>query len=230
MQIASGHKLLDVGCGPGTDTIPLAQLVSPTGEVIGVDYDQAMLADAEQRAEKAGVSAWVHHKYADATAIPFATGYFDSCRSERLFQHLLDPKAVLAEMARVTKKDGWVVVLDTDWGSCAVDTPEVEIERRLMRFFVDETFHNGYSGRRLYRIFKEQGLADVAFELFPLTSTNYALTRLILSLDDKEPQALAAKIVTEDELRRWHESLEQADAEGLFFSYGCMMLVFGRKR
>src|SRR4051812_30645742 len=93
MHIEKGYKLLDVGCGPGTDSIALAELVGSTGEVVGVDFDPAMVADADRRAEKAGVSGWVHHKEADASAMPFAAGAFNSCRSERLFQHALNPRA-----------------------------------------------------------------------------------------------------------------------------------------
>src|SRR6476620_10051153 len=79
MHIEKGHKLLDVGCGPGTDTIALAELVGPTGEVFGVDFDPAMVAEAERRAEAAGVSGWVHHKEADAGAMPLASANFNSC-------------------------------------------------------------------------------------------------------------------------------------------------------
>ena len=54
-----------------------------TGQVVGVDYDQAMIAEAGQRAEKAGISAWVRHDHADATSLPFESDSFDSSRSER---------------------------------------------------------------------------------------------------------------------------------------------------
>jgi ubiquinone/menaquinone biosynthesis C-methylase UbiE len=50
MHIKPGHKVLDLGCGPGTDTISLAPLVGVNGQVIGADYDEAMIAEAEQRA------------------------------------------------------------------------------------------------------------------------------------------------------------------------------------
>lgn len=44
MGIETGHKVLDVGCGPGIDTIALSELVDTNGEVYGVDYDQEMVA------------------------------------------------------------------------------------------------------------------------------------------------------------------------------------------
>ena len=230
MQIQPGHKVLDVGCGPGTDTVPLAQLVGPTGLVAGVDYDENMVALADQRAGQAGVSAWVKHRQADVTAaLPFADDTFDSCHSERLFQHLLSPKHALSEMARVTKPNGWVVVLDTDHGTKSFDTPEVDIERRLARVAAERCLINGYAGRQLYRLFKRQGLVDINLETLSIAFLNYALARQANFLDKVEHEALAAGIITDDELKRWRESLEKADAEGVFFASGIGVLIAGRK-
>jgi ubiquinone/menaquinone biosynthesis C-methylase UbiE len=80
MRVDLGHKVLDVGCGPGTDTIPLARLVGATGQVVGIDHDESMIAEADQRATEAGVAAWTAHRWADATSLPFDSGYFDSSK------------------------------------------------------------------------------------------------------------------------------------------------------
>ena len=196
MQIQSGHKVLDLGCGPGTDTIPLGPLVGVNGQVIGADYDEAMIAEAEQRAEQAAVNAWVRHQCVDAVSLPFATGYFDSCRSERLFQHLLNPAQALSEMIRVTKPGGWVVVLDTDWGTWSTDSDDTDIERRLARFMAESYLHNGYSGRKLYRLFQQQILADISFEVFPLATPNYALARQVRQAERNEREAVKAGVIT----------------------------------
>jgi ubiquinone/menaquinone biosynthesis C-methylase UbiE len=229
MRIQSGHKLLDLGCGPGTDTIPLAPLVGVNGQVIGADYDEAMIAEAEQRAEQVGVKAWVRHKCVDAMALPFETDYFDSCRSERLFQHLLNPAQALSEMARVTKPGGWVVVADSDWGSLSTDSDESDIERRLARFLAESFLHNGYSGRKLYRLFKQQNLADISFEVFPVATPNYALARQGTQAERIEQAALKAGAITSEELLRWQTGLEQADSEGTYFCSVNVMLFAGRK-
>jgi ubiquinone/menaquinone biosynthesis C-methylase UbiE len=114
MNILPGQIVLDVGCGPASDTIQLGRVVGPSGKVYGVDYDQAMIDEADQRADKAGVSGWVKHQRANSGSLPFESNTFDACRSERLFQHLLDPERSLSEMTRVTKPGGWIVMLDTD--------------------------------------------------------------------------------------------------------------------
>jgi ubiquinone/menaquinone biosynthesis C-methylase UbiE len=229
MQIKAGDKVLDVGCGSGIDTVALSHFVGSTGQVLGVDYDNDMVTEAERYAEKKEVSAWVKHKSADATSLPFDAGYFDSCRSERLFQHLPNPRLSLQEMTRVTKIGGTIVALDTDWGTASLDTSEVDVERRLSRFFAEHMLNNGYAGRQLYRLFKEQGLRNVSFEVFPLVVTSYAFHRQIILADRLEAEALAKNIVTEDELRRFRIVREQADTEDVYFSCGCMMLVYGQK-
>ena len=229
MQIQPGHKVLDLGCGPGTDTIPLAPLVGENGQVIGADYDGAMIAEAEQRAEQAGVNTWVTHQCVDAMSLPFATDYFDSCRSERLFQHLHHPEQALAEMIRVTISGGWVVVLDTDWGSLSADSDDTDIERRLACFMAGSYFHNGYSGRKLYRLFKQQKLADISFEVFPVATTNYAVARHGMQAERIEQEALKAGVITAKELQRWQSGLEQADSEGVYFGSVNLMMFAGRK-
>ena len=103
MHLQVGHRVLDLGCGPGIDTIPLAQFVGCTGQVIGVDIDNKMIEEANKKAIDAGVTDWVTHKNIDANSIPFHSDHFDSCRSERLFQHVAILEQILFEMVRVTK-------------------------------------------------------------------------------------------------------------------------------
>jgi ubiquinone/menaquinone biosynthesis C-methylase UbiE len=229
LQLRPGAKVLDVGCGPASDTIEMGKLVGPQGQVIGVDHDQAMVDEAEGRAREAGVSAWVTHRRAESDALPFASETFDAVRSERLFQHLPDPRPTAAEMVRVAKHGGLVLLLDTDWGSASTDTTEVDIERRLARAHAEHAANNGYAGRRLYRLLKEQALQDLHVEAYTNWSTDYAFTRRVTVQDDVERAALAAGLVTEEEVRRLRTQLEKADAEGVFFGAANQMMVVGRK-
>jgi ubiquinone/menaquinone biosynthesis C-methylase UbiE len=229
MRINKGQSVLDVGCGTGIDTIAIAKLVGDTGHVIGIDDDAAMIAQANDRAKKARVLDRVEHRKVNAETLPFAEGEFDSCRSERVFQHLLRPERVLSEMVRVVRHGGWVVVIDTDWGTASIDTTETELERRLMRFKTEHTLNNGYIGRQLHRLFKQQGFVDTSIELFPLCVIDYTFAREMIGLDELESTALSTGVITEGELRRWQKSLNAADAAGTFFSMACQGLMVGRK-
>jgi SAM-dependent methyltransferase len=185
-------------------------------------------AEATRRAQQAGVAGWISHLRADATALPFPAGSFDASRGERLFQHLLQPERALAEMIRVTKPGGWVVVFDADWGSLSVDTDEVDIERRLARVRGDRYLHNGYVGRRLYLLFTAQGLGDLTIEVLPVYLTAYQTARHAMVFDGVEREALRAGVITQEELDRWHASLESAAATGRFFCSMVGVLVAGR--
>jgi ubiquinone/menaquinone biosynthesis C-methylase UbiE len=229
MAIKPRQNLLDVGCGPGIDTVAMAQIVGENGRVVGIDNDEAMIKEADRYAAEAGVASMVSHKQADAYALPFEDNTFDSCRSERLFQHLTKPEQALKEMIRVTKSDGWIVVLDTDWGAISMDTPEVDIERRLARFRAEQMLANGYAGRQLYRLLRLAKLGEIKVEGFTTISTDYEVGRYIAMIDKTERAALTAGVITEDELRRLRASSERARDEGLAFGSGCLILAAGRK-
>jgi len=227
MGIRPGDRVLDVGCGPGIDTLALARLVGDSGQVVGVDCDRAMIAQADRAALDANAGRCVKHVHSDACALPFESGEFDSCRSERLFEHLCHPEQALSEMVRVTKSGGSVVVVDSDWGSGSIDSPHTDIERRIVRLIAERRLNNPYSGRRLYRLFRQRGLGDLVVEGFCLPVLSHPLFRRLAQLDQTEEDALSAGIVSPEELTAWRASLEQAEAERGFFASCNLILVAG---
>ena len=229
MHVQPGQKVLDVGCGPGIDTVALAHMVGPQGRVVGVDFDKSMIAEADRYAEQAGVNSWVLHKQVNCDELPFESDTFDSCRSERMFQHLEKPDQTLAEMARVTKTGGWVIDIDPDWGTLSIDTSEVDIERRLVRFKTEHSLKNGYIGRQLYRLFRQQNFVEILVETLPLYTTNYAVARYIGHLDKIEQDAITADVITNHELQRWHKNLNEADKKGVFFASLNLVMIVGRQ-
>lgn len=229
MQIQAGDKVLDMGCGPATDTIFLASLVGKAGKVVGVDIDEEQIARAQQRAAEAGVEQWVTHLSVDGQQLPFDPNYFDAARSERVFQHNTDPKRLLKEIIRVTKPGCRVVVVDTDWSTMSIDTDLIDIEQKLKKFHVETVIKNGFSGRKLYRLFLQSGLDDVRVELAPTFVTDYQVSRLVTWYDVTEKSALEAGILSEKELEEFHAELEKADSEGRYFATVLQIIVTGCK-
>lgn len=228
MHVQQGHRVLDVGCGPGTDTLRLARIVGPTGQVIGLDIWEEMVVEANKRAEKADVKEWVEHRIGDASSMPFEDRYFDACHAERVFMHLHNPAQVFTEMKRVTKPGGWIAVIDGDWGTLSIDTPEVEVERRIAAF-IGEWHNNPYAGRQLYRLFKQHGLVDVSIDVKAVVLTDLADARFLVRLDERADKACKAGVITQDELERFRTSVEQADAAGAFFLQLNGVTAIGRK-
>lgn len=229
MKAHEGDKVLDVGCGPATDTLPLARIVTRSGEVVGVDSDEEMVEEAKRRAKDAKVGQWVKHFKKDASDLGFSDGYFDACKCDRVFIHLENPDRALQEMIRVTRRGGWIVVIDSDWGTFSIDTEEIEIERRLARYMAEHMIRNGYAGRQLYRKFRKHKLSNIVLEMFTVPVTDYELAKSGFMLERLEKEALAGKVITKDELSRWRSYLERAVAEGAFYLSVSGVIVAGQK-
>ena len=104
LELRGDEGALDVGTGAGAIALALAPLV---GSVIGVDLVPELLAEARRRAP-----ANATFLEADATALPFARGEFDLVTTARTFHHVARPELVLAEMTRVLRPGGTMLVVD----------------------------------------------------------------------------------------------------------------------
>jgi ubiquinone/menaquinone biosynthesis C-methylase UbiE len=229
MNIDRGHHVLDVGCGPGTDVLNLAERIGADGRVTGVDYDGLMLKEANLKLKNTPLGECVGLLQGNAAALPFPSGHFDSCRSERLFMHLADPEITLSEMLRVTKPGGRVVIVDTDWSSLSIDNPLPRIERTLSDYRINRILKNGYSGRSLYRQFQKHQLSAIEAEAFPICITDAELFYFISMQQAVEDQALADGLVTRRELDDWRNALNEASRGKSFYSSATAVMISATK-
>jgi ubiquinone/menaquinone biosynthesis C-methylase UbiE len=221
--------ILDVGCGPGLDSVAMAKLAK-NGRVTGIDISGDMLVEARKLAASEGAAGNTTFVEGSADKLPFDDASFDAVRAERLFQvlpkDLFPPEKVFAEMVRVLKPDGRLVLVDMDWGSASIDFPDLDMEREFVGIFARHTRPNGYSGRYFKRWMIEAGLCDVE---------TYAFARVMEHLEDCPLGAWLADdaskrgFATVEESRRWIETLTEKDSKGLFLATGTMMVVAGRK-
>ena len=114
-HLRSGQRLLDVGCGPGTITLDLAQRVAP-GEVIGLDASADVIAQAEATRVERGVEG-VRFAVGDAYALDLDDGSVDVVHAHQVLQHLSDPVAALREWRRVLGPGGVLAARDSDYAS-----------------------------------------------------------------------------------------------------------------
>lgn len=228
LHLEVGQSVLDVGCGSGIDTIELARVVGPTGRVVGVDIDAEMIKTAATGAHDAGVADWTDFSVADATSLAYESETFDVVRSERMLQHAVDPAAVVAEMCRVTRRNGRVVLIDTDWQSLSIDSDLVDIERRLVRFKAEKLTRNGGSGRQLFRHAVQSGLVDLVVEPVALFA-DFNLFRLVAMWDDLIAAAVRDGVVTEGEVAQIEDELSSRADRGVSHGTLTMTIVAGRK-
>lgn len=226
MQIAIGGFVLDVGCGPASDTLKLADCVGLDGLSVGIDSDLEMLREAARRSD--GVEH-VAHLQGDAAHLPFADAVFDAVRAERLFLHLTAPACALAETIRVAKRGARIVIFDTDWGTLSIDSPNDEIERTLCCLKSRTGLNNGFAGRTLLRMFCQQGLRNVGIEVRPKVLRDYRQVRRLAGMEDIESDALASGLIERPALAEWHRTLVEWSDRGEFFCTCNMVLAVGEK-
>jgi len=109
----AGERVLDVACGTGTSTAALAKRGA---RVVGVDFSAGMIAEARRRHPD------LEFVEGDAQALPFGADEFDSVTVSFGLRNFADPHAALAEMYRVLKPGGRIVVTE-------FSTPPVSIVR-----------------------------------------------------------------------------------------------------
>jgi SAM-dependent methyltransferase len=101
-------RVLDVACGGGSTTLALATV---TSGAVGIDLTPAMIERARALQAERGV-ANVEWRVGDVLPLPFEDASFSLVVSRAAFHHMTDPRAVLAEMARVCAPGGRLAVMD----------------------------------------------------------------------------------------------------------------------
>jgi ubiquinone/menaquinone biosynthesis C-methylase UbiE len=106
------HKMLDVGCGMGHWGRALAQALPPEAHVIGIDREPIWIEEARAHTRAAGGADRFDFQLGRAEALGFDDNSFDLVTCQTVLIHLGDPKAVIAEMVRVTRPGGLVLVVE----------------------------------------------------------------------------------------------------------------------
>jgi ubiquinone/menaquinone biosynthesis C-methylase UbiE len=119
-ELQPGQRVLDIGCGTGNLLLALGRDEQGV-EIEGLDPDARALAKAARKAHRAGVAASWRPGYAQD--LPHADGSVDRVFSSLMLHHMPDDDdkdALLAEVRRVLRPDGLLVLADID-GHSAVD-------------------------------------------------------------------------------------------------------------
>jgi demethylmenaquinone methyltransferase / 2-methoxy-6-polyprenyl-1,4-benzoquinol methylase len=112
-QVGPGSRVLDIATGTGDLAIELARRVGPDGEVLGSDFSEGMLERARAKAavlDQGGVRP--RFEWADAMELPYVDSCFDAATVGFGARNFEDLARGLAEMARVVRPGGRVIVLE----------------------------------------------------------------------------------------------------------------------
>ena len=110
-RLEPGERVLDLGCGAGTDSLVAAQMVGEQGHVTGIDMTPQMLAKARAAAAELGATN-VEFVEGEAERLPFADESFDVVLSNGVIDLIPDKDAVFSELHRVLAPGGRMQIAD----------------------------------------------------------------------------------------------------------------------
>lgn len=226
LRLRAGHAVLDVGCGHGASVAALARRVGSAARIVGVDASQAMLAEARRRFAHSNTA--LELRLGDATALPFENAAFDAARADRVFMFVQDPRQALAEMVRVTKPGGRIVVTEGDIGTHSIDATDAVMTRAVVAA-LSERSPNGLIGRRLRAMFIEAQLREVDLRVVPIVTTSFAEWNRRLGVEGFLSIAIEHRKLDRRKVTAWLDDLRSRDAAGRFTGTALLYLVAGTR-
>ena len=163
----AGDRVLDVGCGPGFLSAEILEDVGATGAVVGIDSSATMLAAAARRCEGLGDASFLE---GDAVQLPVPDGRFDRALCVQVLEFVSSVPAALAELHRVLRPGGRVLVWDIDWSTLSWHSVDPARMRRMLDAWDRHLVHPTLP-RTLATALRAARFTDVRAEAHAFTTT-----------------------------------------------------------
>ena len=158
--IAEGMQILEIGSGAGDVALTLAELVGPTGKIVGVDVNAEILDTAHQRATDAGIQN-VEFIANDARDLAFSHK-FDAIVGRFVLMYMADPRAAFTTLMTHLKPGGIAAFQEPEYTLYpALLHPDTPLINQLITWIVDVFAHSDAHlnmGIGLYQAFVDAGL------------------------------------------------------------------------
>lgn len=112
LELATHQRILDVGCGQGHWGLLLLPLFANGARLEGIDQEPDWITRATQRGIDLGVGERCTFRQGTAQALPYPDASFDLVTCQTLLMHLADPEAAIAQMLRVLRPGGRLLLAE----------------------------------------------------------------------------------------------------------------------
>ncbi len=232
LGIATGSSFLDMGCGGGNVSIMVANMIGNTGHVVAVDFDDQIIALAEQDA----ISQGVHNiSFKTASAYDVSLHHeFGTAYARFLLSHLKSPAKVLDKMMRSVKPGGKVIMEDVQFSGHFCH-PACDAFNQYLDYYTALALRNGQDpemGITLFSLFQQAGLSEVGVDMIQPTFSSGPGKWMAWITLDRIKQALIenelATLQTVDELLRELEKF--TNDESTIISMPRIFRVWGTRK
>jgi SAM-dependent methyltransferase len=215
-----GGSYLEIGGGTGDDARALMRTAQ--ARVVMLDVSKTMAVEARRRGLADALVG-------DGASLPFASGVFDGCWADRIFQHLRHPALALHELVRALRPDGRIVTVDPDYDTQVVDVADQALARQVLRFRSDDALQNGTIAHRMAGMFVGAGLRDVRVEGMTLVVRDPTAVDNVMGLRTWAATAHRYGRLSTEDAARWPLLIDEAIASRRFLYAVTFFLTSGTK-
>jgi ubiquinone/menaquinone biosynthesis C-methylase UbiE len=230
--IKKGMRCVDVGCGAGSVTRILVEMVGKKGEVIGTDVDEKYLQYCRNYRFQPNVS-FVQD---DIENSMLEKESFDTVYSRFMFVHLKDARKAIHSMKQLVKEGGSIIIEELDHAPdswlCYPESQSVNTLREIYVTLVKKAGGDPFAGRKIYSLMVEESL-EASIEcnspclLMGHEPYNTLGWRIAESL---KPQIQSYGLLSEKEYDRLHGELKRLSTDKkTFITYARFFSIIGRK-
>lgn len=212
-----GEAGLDVGCGAGHLACELAREVAPGGRIVAIDKSPQSVEASRARAAKENLTAAVDVQVGDATALEFSEETFDFVVAVQVYSFVPNVAQAIREAARVLRKGGRLLVLESDWDMCIWKSKDPLFTRRIIAARAETQFAHAYLPRDLHKLFRAAGLILVDVRTLSIIETRYDPSSYGASVIGITRDSALKSGVPASDVAAWEEDLRSRTAEGEWF-------------
>ncbi len=206
LHATAGATYLELGCGTGND----AQAVRSSGaHVVCLDRALTMTREARRRGLPAVACG-------EAEALPFDSSAFDGAWADRTFQHLRDPDAALAELVRVLKPGGRIVLADPDYSTQSMNFPDREIASSVLQFRALHGQRNGTLAHTMDEHLARVGLEHIEVRKQRVDVRDPTALDNVLGLRSWASAALRQGLMSREQVARWERLYDEIASTSRF--------------
>ncbi len=211
--IRPGAHVLEVGCGFGLETLRLARMAAPCGRAAGCDLSADFLAEAQRRAQAAGLD--IEFTQARAEALPYPEHSFGVLWAERVLIYVPDVRKAVSEMRRVLHPGGRAALIEPDISTSTINLEDRALVRRVMGHEADTSVAHGWLPGLLRELLKEVGFGEIEL------ATRVAVFAPELAASyfaQCGRTAATAGAISDVELHAWNAGIEELVAQKSLFA------------
>jgi arsenite methyltransferase len=212
-----GETGLDVGCGAGHLACELAKEVAPKGRIVAIDRSPESVDTSRARATKEELTNTIDVQVGDATALEFPDETFDFVAAVQVYSFVSNVERAIQEAARVLRKGGRLLVLESDWDMCVWKSKDAHLTRRMISARAAIQFANAYLPRDLHKLFRAAGLTLVDAHAFSIVETRYDPSSYAASVIGITRDSALKHGVPAPDIAVWEQDLRSRTAEGEWF-------------